>query len=149
MLRLIRVSILYLEGVTTMVAGLLTLLAPERMMSVLTTLEANAAAEDVARMLGVAWIVIGLVVCLLPRVRAAETLRVLLLPLLIGDVLHLAALWPWSPGSATHVIPSLIYLLNRGSIALRPEAFLGTPERNTREDAERRADSGRRADPER
>ena len=125
MARLIRLLLLYFEGVTTIIAGLVAATAPAAMMSTLTPLEAGPAAADVAQMLGAGWIVIGLVVCLLPQLREPRHLRLMILPVLVGDLLHLGAVWPWTSEAAlTHVVPSVVYFLNRGSIALWPGGFL-------------------------
>ena len=125
MLRRLRLFLLYFEGVTTVISGLVAFSSPVMMMSVLTAQEAGPAAEDVARMLGVGWVVIGLVVCMLPKLRDPRHLRLMILPVLVGDLLHMAATWPWdSVAALMHVVPTVIYTLNRGSIALRPEGFL-------------------------
>lgn len=124
MSRRIRVALLFLEGISSAAIGAVAVFAPELVFDKITDVAADAGGLTVARQLGSVWVVAGLLACLLTRVDAPKTLRMLLVPLLIGDLLHAAAMWPWNAFSLTHLIPTGIYFLNRGSIALWPDSFV-------------------------
>lgn len=124
MSRSLRVLLLYIEGLTTLLVGAVAVFAPDLVLDKITELPADPAGLAVTRQLGTAWVVAGLLACMLTQLRDARSLRLVVLPLLVGDIFHLIAVWPWDAFAMTHVIPTVIYSLNRSSIALWPESFI-------------------------
>lgn len=125
MSRWLRRAVLYVEALSTGGLGLVAVLAPALVLSKITDLPADPSALAVARQLGAAWVVIGVVECLLPYVDNPRTLRMIVMPIFIGDILHGIAVWPWGAFALTHVIPTAVYAVNRASIVVWPESFLG------------------------
>jgi hypothetical protein len=115
MSRWLRRVILYVEALSTGALGLVAVFAPASVIANVTNVGADPSALAVA----------GLVECTLPFVRDARTLRMLVLPIFVGDVLHGIAVWPWDAFALTHVVPTAIYALNRASIVAWPDGFLG------------------------
>jgi hypothetical protein len=132
MSRWVRRVVLYVEALSTGGLGLVAVLAPALVLSKITDLPADPSALAVARQLGAAWVVIGVVECLLPFVRDARTLRMIVMPIFLGDILHAIAVWPWGAFALTHVIPTAIYAVNRASIVAWPESFIARRAAETR-----------------
>lgn len=127
MSRWLRVLLLYIEGLSTIIVGLVAVFAPELVFDKITNVPPDDAGLAVARQLGTAWIVAGSVACLMASIRDPRSLRMIAVPLLVGDIFHVIAVWPWDAFALTHIIPTTIYFLNRGSIALWPESFIKKP----------------------
>lgn len=125
--RWLRVALLFIEGVSTAALGALAVFAPELVFAKITDAPLDAGGLAVARQLGAVWLTVGVVVCTLPYVQDRRALRLLLVPIIIGDVLHALALWPWNAFALTHVVPTAIYSLNRTSILLWPDSFMRAP----------------------
>lgn len=124
----LQTGILYFEGLTTMAMGLLAASAPGWAASVITRAATEEGTLAVVRQLGATWFAVGLVVCLLAHVKDGRTLRWLVVPILAGDVLHAAAVWPWDLFALTHLVPTAIYGVNRLLLMVRAYQFVGGSE---------------------
>jgi len=117
--------LLYFEGITTVFSGIGAMLYTEKFIPIVSAQTAAPSAADAVRQLGATWVVCGLLVLLATQVKDARSLRLMLIPLLVGDVLHALALWPWTTHALPHLIPTVLYFFSRGTIVWRTDWFVG------------------------
>ncbi len=122
--RRIACGFLYFEGITTAASGIVAFVMPGQLIGSLTSKAPGQGAMELLPQLGTAWIVIGCLVCLLPDVREKTLLRWMLLPLLIGDIGHAAAIHPWEAHDAAPLALSILYFINRSLIVWHAAAFV-------------------------
>jgi hypothetical protein len=118
--------LLALEVTSTVIAGTLAMIRPIDFLPTITSAAAGAAAPDLARMLGAAWIVVGLILAGVPFLEDVRTMRSVLIAIMIGDVLHIAALIPSGGVDATHIVPSVLFFSYRGAAVWRPQWLIRT-----------------------
>lgn len=80
----------------------------------------GAAAPEVTRLLGVAWIVIALILASVPFLREVRAIRSILAAIMVGDVLHVAALLASDDVNPGHYILSAIFFTYRGAAVWQP-----------------------------
>lgn len=86
--------LLSIEVLATLGGGLAAMAAPVEFLPNITSALPGAAAPELTRLLGGMWIVIALVLAGVPFIREVRTMRAILIAILVGDLLHVAALLP-------------------------------------------------------
>jgi len=112
--------LLALEVSSTMIAGALAMITPINFLPTITSSVPGDAAPELTRLLGAVWVVVALILASVPFLRDVRAMRSILIPIMIGDVLHMAALIPSGAADATHIVPSVVFFTYRGAAVWRP-----------------------------
>lgn len=115
-------TIFYGEAVLNAVAALICLIVPQRFLTMFTAEPAGAIAEALVRWYGVLLVVLTIIMVRALRNGGIDMLRPVMQAVLIGDVLHLAALWmlvdavgQWTAGSIITAVISVALTLLRAA----------------------------------
>ena len=125
-MRIFFLVLLVVEVSTTMMGGVWAMVAPMDFVPNMTGLVAGAAAPELSRLLGAMWIVVALILACVPFLRDARAMRCVLVPLLAGDVLHIAALIASGALSPSQVVLPVVFFAYRGAAVWRPRWLIRT-----------------------
>src|SRR5687768_9399440 len=108
-------TLFYAEAVLNAAAALICLIMPQRFIAIFTPEPAGAIAEAFVRWYGVLLIALTIIMVRALRNGSIDVLRPVMQAILIGDVLHLAALWmlidavgQWTVGSIVTAVLSVL-----------------------------------------
>jgi hypothetical protein len=118
--------LLVLEVSATMIGGVLAMVTPTEFLPNITSAAPGAAAPELSRLLGVAWIVIALILASVPFLRNVRAMRSILIAIMAGDVLHVAALMASDDDNPGHFVLSAVFFAYRGAAVWRPEWLIKT-----------------------
>lgn len=133
-IRLLFRACVVVEALSTIIGAVSAFLAPELAIGSLISGQIVPQARAVMPQAGAAWLVLALMMLGTLRLRPGDerALRIILLPLLIGDVVHLAAAallireyGSWTGGAIGLAVFTLVLFTYRTLAALRPELLLG------------------------
>ena len=119
-MRIFFLVLLVVEVSTTMMGGVWAMVAPMDFVPNMTGLVPGAAAPELSRLLGAMWIVVALILACVPFLRDVRAMRCVLVPLLAGDVLHVAALIASDALSPSQVILPVVFFAYRGAAVWQP-----------------------------
>jgi hypothetical protein len=118
--------LLALEVLATMIGGVLAMLTPTEFLPNITSAVPGAAAPELARLLGVVWIVVALILASVPFLRDVRAMRGILIAIMIGDVLHVAVLMASADVNPGHFVLSGVFFAYRGVAVWRPGWLIRT-----------------------
>lgn len=133
-IRLILRTCIVIEALSTIIGAVSAFVAPEVPIASLISGPIAPQALAVMPQAGAAWLVLALLMLGVLRLRPGDerALRMIFIPLLVGDLAHLGAVallirahGSWTGGAIGLVIFTLILFSYRTLAALRPELLLG------------------------
>jgi hypothetical protein len=128
-------ALVLMEVASTLIGAVLCVAAPERVIGPLVAGPLDAQAADVLPHAGASWVVLAMLLLGSLRLRAGQegVLRMLLIPLLVGDVLHLGAIailvgghGDWTAGAVGLALTPVVVATYRLVLLFRPGWFLPT-----------------------
>jgi len=114
------------EVLATLFGGVSAMAMPLEFLPNLTSAAPGAAAPELARLLGGAWIVIALILASVPFLRDVRAMRSILIAIMVGDLLHVAALMPSEDVHPGHFVLSSVFFAYRGAAVWRPGWLIRT-----------------------
>jgi hypothetical protein len=129
--------LLLCEALSTLLSAVACFVAPEAMMGSLLGGPGSADALALLPHTGASWVLPALLLLLCLRLGPGEeaSLRRMLLPVLVGDLVHTIAVFKlvqhtgiWSPGALGGVGLTALYFVYRGALCWRPALLLGPAE---------------------
>jgi len=118
--------LLAVEVSATMIGGALAMITPIAFLPNMTSAALGAAAPELSRLLGAAWIVIGLILASVPFLRDVRAMRSILVAIMVGDVLHLAALIASDAVTPAHLALPVVFFTYRAAAVWRPQWLIRT-----------------------
>ena len=118
--------LLALEVAATLIGGAFAMATPIEFLPNISSATPGAAAPELTRLLGVAWIVVGLILASVPFLRNVRAMRSILIAIMVGDVLHVAALMASDDVNPGHFVLSAVFFAYRGTAVWRPEWLIKT-----------------------
>ena len=115
-----------LEVSATLVGGVLAMATPTEFVSNISSAALGAAAPELTRLIGVAWIVIALILASVPFLREVRAMRSILVAIMVGDALHVAALMASNDVHPGHFVLSAVFFAYRGAAVWRPRWLIRT-----------------------
>ena len=119
-------ALLAVEVLATLFGGMSAMAMPLAFLPNLTRAPPGAAAPELMRLLGGAWIVIALILASVPFLRDVRAMRSILIAIMVGDVLHAAALIPAEGVHPGHFVLPSVFFAYRGAAVWRPAWLIRT-----------------------
>ena len=118
--------LLALEVLATLYGGVSAMATPVEFLPNISSAVPGAAAPELTRLLGVAWIVIALILASVPFLREVRAMRSILVAIMVGDVLHVTALMASDDVHPGHFVLSAVFFAYRGAAVWRPRWLIRT-----------------------
>ena len=118
--------LLALEVAATLIGGVLAMATPIEFLPNISSAAPGAAAPELTRLLGVAWIVIALILASVPFLRDVRAMRGILIAIMVGDVLHVGALMAADDVHPGNFILSAVFFAYRAAAVWRPRWLIRT-----------------------
>ena len=118
--------LLALEVLATVIGGVLAMATPIEFLPNVSSAAPGAAAPELTRLLGVAWIVIALILASVPFLRDVRAMRSILIAIMIGDVLHVGVMMASADVHPGHYVLSGVFFAYRALAVWRPKWLIRT-----------------------
>lgn len=118
--------LLAVEVLATLYGGVGAIAAPVEFLPNISSAAPGAAAPELTRLLGVAWIVIALILAGVPFLREVRAMRSILIAIMVGDILHTGVLMAAEDVHPGHYVLSGVFFAYRAVAVWRPKWLIRT-----------------------